>query len=165
MALSFPRSVRALGSDRFRPSLITLALVCILLIIWLGWFFFTPVPVYESSSTLRVERNGFVVVTFPAATLRRLHAGQPATLQITAPGSPAETLEGEVIRVRPAGTTGEGTVQVHFAALTPLPAGAQAAVQVQSALTTPAGLLLQAIREPAALAAQAAPATTGTPTP
>ncbi len=51
MAIAFPRSIRALGNDRFRPSLVTLVLTILFLLAWFGWFFFRANPYH------RIERK------------------------------------------------------------------------------------------------------------
>lgn len=54
-APSFPRTRRALRADGFRPGLVGLSVVLLLLALWAAWLVFARVPVYEVSDKARVE--------------------------------------------------------------------------------------------------------------
>lgn len=162
MAIAFPRSIRALGNDRFRPSLVTLLLTSFLLLAWFAWFFLAPIPQYESGTNLKLGRNGIVLATFPETVHARLRAGQPAILQLNTPNEPAATYEGQVMRVQDTAPT----AQLYFPSLAQVPAIAQAAARVEIESTTPAALVIQAIRKSStSLNAAPPPAAAATPTP
>jgi membrane fusion protein (multidrug efflux system) len=55
MALPFSRSMRSLEDDSFRPSALVVALAAILTAAWGFWFCCADVPVYELSTTARLE--------------------------------------------------------------------------------------------------------------
>jgi len=55
MPTSFSRSLRSLQADRFRWSLLAVAVFISLLGLWLGWFFFARVALYEVSDEARLE--------------------------------------------------------------------------------------------------------------
>lgn len=164
MAIEFPRSIRALGNDRFRPSLVTLIITSLLLLAWFAWFFFAPIARYETSTNFKLGRNGAVTVIVPTATLARLQVGQNATLQFNVAGQAGTTYNGQVQRIQTTGSSAE----LYFRELAQPPANAQGTVQIEVESTTPAALLLQAIRQSAAslnaAPASATPAAT-TPTP
>lgn len=146
MAIDFPRSIRALGNDRFRPSLVTLMITSLLLVAWFGWFFFAPIGQYETSNNFKIGRNGSVTVTLPTATVSRVQTGQNATLQLNPSAGASTTYNGQVLRIPNNGTTAE----LYFRELAQVPANAQGTVQIEVETTTPAALLLQAIRQSAA---------------
>jgi hypothetical protein len=82
MALSFSRSMRSLHSDSFRPSLVTLIVVSILIAAWLVWLTFAPVTLYETSQDYQLQRDGSLVVRFPAQAMARFRPGQMANLAL-----------------------------------------------------------------------------------
>ena len=55
MPTSFSRSLRSLEADRFRGSLLGIAVGLVLLALWLAWFFFARVALYEISDQARIE--------------------------------------------------------------------------------------------------------------
>lgn len=161
MAISFSRSIRALGNDRFRPSLVTLIITSLLLVAWFGWFLFAPIAQNEPITNLKIGRNGTVTVTLSATGVSRVHVGQNATLQLIAEN---KTYTGQVLRVPNSGTTAE----LYFRELTQVPTNAQGTVQIEVGTTTPAALLLQSIRQSATslnAAPASSPATTVATTP
>ena len=83
MAISFPRSMRSLQSDSFRPSLATLIIASVLIVAWFAWLVFASVTLYETSQDWQVQRDGSLIVRFPQETIARLHPGQRATLQVS----------------------------------------------------------------------------------
>jgi hypothetical protein len=147
MAIAFPRSIRALGNDRFRPSNVTLLISILFLLVWFGWFFLVPIPTYEASTNFKLGRNGSVAVTFPASALSRVQAGQPAILELNAPDQTKTTYQGEVLRKPAAAENTASTLELYFPDFAQAPANAQGTVRVEIESTTPAALLLQAVRQ------------------
>ncbi|MBP7688827.1 MAG: hypothetical protein KA765_13000 [Thermoflexales bacterium] len=82
MSISFSRSTRALNQDSFRPGLVGLAVIMLVLIVWLGWFFLARVPLYETGRVVQVKRDGTLLVAFSPDVLARLSPGQTATVQL-----------------------------------------------------------------------------------
>lgn len=149
MAIAFPRSIRALGNDRFRPSLVTLVITMLFLFVWFGWFFFAQIPTYEDTTNFKPGRNGSVTATFPAPALARLKEGQKAILDLNSPGQANVSYQGQVLRQRTAAQNTASTLELFFAELPQVPATAQGTVRVEIDTTTPAALLLQAVRQSA----------------
>jgi hypothetical protein len=162
MALAFPRSLRALGNDRFRPSLVMLFITAGLLLLWLGWFFLGQIPIYASSSTFRVARNGMVNATFPSATLTQIETGQKATLEVTAPAASSGLYVGDVLEVSDQPETQtqaqNGNVQLYFEELITPTADITGTIQVEADSVSPAALLLRAVRQSTAALNTTAPA-------
>lgn len=158
MAIEFPRSVRALRNDRFRPSLAALTVTTVLLGAWLIWFFFSQIAVYESSTTFTLQSNGLVSATFPARVSARVMVDQPASVRLDVPGEPSITYSGRVARVNAPRGASEGTVEIYFDADGALPANAEGVVQVQVESVSPAALVIQAVRQSAQASSPAAPA-------
>jgi hypothetical protein len=163
MAIAFPRSIRALGSDRFRPTRATSLISAALALAWLGWFWLAPIPVYESSSLLQFGRNGMVEAAFSTQILPRLAPGQAATLRVDAPGESAASYTGQVLRINTEEARGELNVTLYFEALFPPPPEAQGTVQVQVSATTPVAFIWKTIRERGALPAPFSPTSTPAP--
>ena len=55
MSATFSHSLRSLNADGFRPSIIGLLLAAALLSLWVGWFLFARVTLYEVTDTARLE--------------------------------------------------------------------------------------------------------------
>jgi hypothetical protein len=165
MAIEFPRSIRALGNDRFRPSLVTLGMTMLFLLVWFGWFFLAQIPTYESSTNFKIGRNGSVAVTFPAAAVSRLKEGQKAAMELDAPDQTKTTYEGQILRKQTAAQSTDSTVELYFPELAQLPANAQGTVRVEIETTTPVGLLLQAVRQSSGSLNSPSPSATPTPSP
>lgn len=161
MAIAFPRSLRALNNDRFRPSRTALIIATILLLVWMGWFFFGQIPLTETSTELSLEREGILSATFPGAAIDKMQVEQPASVRVDEQGKSSRMLNGRVYRVEPAHGQATSTVSIYFDAPPTLPAKIQGQVQVQVDTISPAALILQAIHLPG----QSEPAPTSTPTP
>ena len=70
--------MRSLNTDGFTASLVGLAVMVILLLLWGGWFFLVRVPLYESSQTAQLTGPQLVTAIFPAEALGDLQRGQAA---------------------------------------------------------------------------------------
>lgn len=148
MAIAFPRSLRALNNDRFRPSRIALIIATLLLLVWMGWFFFGQIPLYETSTELSSAREGILSATFPAAAIDKIQVEQTASVRLDEPGKSSQTYNGRVYRVEPARGQPTSTVSIYFDSPPTLPDKIQGQVQVQVDTFSPAALVLQAIRLP-----------------
>lgn len=82
MAISFNQSTRALQSDREWASLLIATSALGLLLLWLAWFLWAPVSLYETGVLVGVTRRGLVVANFPVQATERLRQGQLALLRV-----------------------------------------------------------------------------------
>jgi hypothetical protein len=55
MSATFSHSLRSLGADGFRHSIIGLLFAAVVLGSWLGWAFLARVTLYEVTDTARLE--------------------------------------------------------------------------------------------------------------
>jgi hypothetical protein len=78
MAVPFPRATRALNADRFRYTLISLAVAGILLICWCFWFFGATIKFTESSEDVWLGDGEVLVAAFPNEKLKHISRGQSA---------------------------------------------------------------------------------------
>jgi hypothetical protein len=95
MSLSFSRSTRALVSDTFRPSLVGMLLGVLVLGLWGAWFALARTPLYETTATAQLNREGDVIARFEPGPFARVRPGQPATVIDTVTGQSrrAEVME------------------------------------------------------------------------
>lgn len=145
MALAFPRSLRSLKRDSFRPSLITLSITIVLVVAWCVWFLFSAIPMYEASTNFSVQRDGSLQVSFGDNILKRLQAGSPATLEIKQSGGVTK-YNGTVMDILPSNRTRTGAAYIIFDTGKLLKPDTQGQVQIQIESITPAQLLLRAIQ-------------------
>lgn len=172
MAIAFPRSLRALNNDRYRPSLFALGITTGLLLVWLGWFFFGRISIYESTTTFTLKRGGIVSAVFTPEQLERIEPEQKATLRVNDSDDSSTTFEGQVSKVVPARGETPGTAEIVLENAPAPPSssnsgqGAESVegeVQVEVETILPATLLLRAVRQAAPSLAPAAPAAQPTP--
>ena len=144
MSIAFSRTTRSMNQDSFRPGLVGLATLILILVAWLAWFFLAPIPLYETSREFQVRRSGTLLVTFPPESLGRILPGQKAALSLSgAGGHPDQLYSAEVMNVP---GRGEDAVEVYLfsppdaLAQQPLPPGL---VKVEVETVSPATLLLR----------------------
>lgn len=89
MSLSFSRSMRSLHSDSFRPSLVTLIIVSVLVAAWLAWLVFAPITLYATSSDWQSQRDGSLIVRLPQEAIARVRPGQTAIVEIQNNANPS----------------------------------------------------------------------------
>lgn len=82
MALPFNQSTRALQADREWSTLLVTASILVLLLLWLAWFVWAPVSLYETGVLVSVTRGGMVIANFPVQASLRLQPGQLAFLRV-----------------------------------------------------------------------------------
>jgi len=102
MALPFNQSTRALQADRELAPLAIAASALVLMMLWLAWFVWAPVSLYEMGELVYVTRRGMVVASFPAQAADRLHPGQLAFLSVqddTAPALPPSSTQQTVTAI------------------------------------------------------------------
>lgn len=119
MSISFSRSTRSITNDSFRPSLVALAIGIIFLFAWGGWMTFSRIPVYDSSTDIRLGRDGSITAKFSADQFAEIRAGQDATVIGTAP---EEIYRAQVMEVanRSSNRMEPNTVRLHVYASPPL---------------------------------------------
>lgn len=146
MAIAFPRSLRALNGDRFRPSLWALGVTTVLVLAWIVWFFFGSVPIYETSSEVSETPDGLLAARFPAEPFARLAPNQTATLQFS-DGTVTKSYGGTVERVdAPIGSTpGTALIFLNTNARLPQPLVGQVRIEVET--LSPLSYALRAVQK------------------
>lgn len=145
MALAFPRSLRSLKQDDYRPSLITLGVTIVLVVAWSIWFFLAAIPMYEASTNFSVQRDGSIQVSFADAVLTRLKVGSPAILEVTRSAGVSK-FNGTVMDIVPSNRTRSGAAYIVFDTGKLLAPDTVGKLQVQVENVSPAQLLLRAIQ-------------------
>jgi len=74
--------MRALRLDSFRATRIGLAFAILIMLALIVWFFVAKVTLYEVSSSLEMNADGKLLVTFPKEARSRLRPGMPAILRL-----------------------------------------------------------------------------------
>lgn len=142
MAIAFPRSLRALRQNSFRPTLIILGLAMLLLSLWGLWFFGSRLPLYVTANSWQVQRNGALAAQFDAQTLARLRPGQPAWVKFPANGpTPAQTLTAQVFDVP---LSADEPVILYLTGAQALPPNINGTLEVAVEYVSPAVLTLRA---------------------
>jgi hypothetical protein len=162
MAIAFPRSLRALDNDRFRPSLIVLGITLAVLGAMLIWFFFGSVPVTESFSSVIIDAQGLVRVSVPADHVTAIVPSTKATVQVLSDGKVTKTYTGYVTRVEPGNGQPNGDVVVYLGTPERLPESTQVRVSIQTETLSPLAYAVRAVQQsnPAQLNPFAQPAPT-----
>ncbi len=148
MTAQFSRTMRSLEADGRRMALAPFAVIMLLLGVWGYWFWFSRLPVYETTRSITVDRNGTVVATVPSAPAGRIRAGQAATLRVDgATGAAAEPLAAMVSDVATLpGGAGE-RAELFLKAATEVKPGTTGEVQIQVDQISPATIALRAISQ------------------
>lgn len=116
MALPFARSTRALHTDRSSPALIVLVLAILLLGLWMAWFFWSSITLYETGQIVGATRRGTLVAAFPARVGARMQPGQLAVLKRQDNAEqPATNIPAVLMEVR--NKVVDGQIQVDLAPL------------------------------------------------
>ncbi len=79
--------MRSLNADSFRPSLLKMVAAVLLLGMWLAWFIFARVTLYETSTDIRILETDGVAAYFPAEKAQQLRGGQLALMRLDDVGS------------------------------------------------------------------------------
>jgi len=85
MAVPFAQTSRSLKADRGIASLVFLATVSLLLIVWLVWAFTANFSVYAVSDTTQIRLDDTITVLFSADAGQELRNGQKALVYLDAP--------------------------------------------------------------------------------
>jgi hypothetical protein len=84
MTVKFSRSVRSIQADNLVPVLVGIIFFTLLMVGWIGWFFFAQIATYETSSRAMYQQEGYIVAEFSPSAQERIRRGQRASLQLTA---------------------------------------------------------------------------------
>ena len=148
MTAQFSRTMRSLEADGRPMALAPFAVIVLLLGVWAYWFWGARLPVYETTRSISVDRNGTVVATVPAVPAGRIRTGQAATLRLDgATGADAEPLKAMVsdVDTLPGGAGERAELFIKSAA--ELKPGATGEVQIQVDQISPATIALRAISQ------------------
>ena len=89
-----------MNQDSFGPGLVALAVLLLLLIAWMAWFFLASIPLYETSREFQARRDKTLLVTFSPAALGRIRPGQKAVLSLDgSSGNSAQIFQAEVLNL------------------------------------------------------------------
>lgn len=146
MAIAFPRSLRALDNDRFRPSLITLGITLSILGAILVWFFLGSVPILETFTDVKFQSDGLLYLSVPADQLARIIPSSKATIQILAAGRVTKTYSGYVTRAEPANGQANGRVVVYLGTNERLPDTTKAQISIQTETLSPLAYAVRAVQ-------------------
>jgi hypothetical protein len=139
--IAFARTIRALDADDFRASKIGSFFAILLLALWTWWFFTPRVPQYETSTHLELDHNS-AIADFPPTT--QIHPGQPA--QIISPDGVTIQAQVENVRNEPTVTHVEFNLLLSAQSPAPSPQPLRATASIEVARSSPASIVLRAIR-------------------
>lgn len=74
--------MRALDSNRFQATALFAASTALLLAVWMAWFCFAQITLYQHSETATLQNAGYVLATFSPTMLEHLAVGQTALFQL-----------------------------------------------------------------------------------
>ncbi|MBI4322227.1 MAG: hypothetical protein HY675_27355 [Chloroflexi bacterium] len=144
MSIAFSRSMRSLANDRIAPTLVGVVVLTALIGLWSAWFLLARIPLYETSRTVQVNRDGSLTATFPADGLARIRPGQPATLHLGGSGEEAsQPLRAVVMDVTTRPQNGQGQVRLHVYSPARLTEVGPGQVRIEVAAISPAGLVVR----------------------
>ena len=81
MSIPFSRTIRSLNADNMRAIQVGLAILALLMVAWLFWFFLARVSFYEISKTAQLTQEGIIIADFSPQALVRIRQGQSATFR------------------------------------------------------------------------------------
>jgi hypothetical protein len=145
MAIPFSRSTRSMNHDRFLPNLVGILLICLVLILWMVWFFTGQLAVYTTTINYSIREDGMLLGIFPAASLAQIAPGQSAELILPPQnGKSSDPIQAEVMNI-PA-SAGE-PVEVYLFSPA-LPAGTPTGqLKILMGKTTPAQMIWNSIQK------------------
>lgn len=143
MAIPFSRTVRSMYHDSFRPSLIAVTIIGLLLLFWMTWFFMGRLPIYATSSDFQVQEDGMLMANFPAASFEGLRPGQTGEFVPTMAG--ANTQSPIRVQIMDVPASPAEPVEVYLDAAELLPPGQTGSIKVLVGRITPAKLLWRSI--------------------
>lgn len=149
MSIEFSRSMRALDAHSFRNALWRLLGTALLLGLWLAWFFFARIAVFEVSQTAMLHKGDKIEAYFPTTALIHVQPGQSARMRCddfvwSQYGTVAATVTSVAQEIK------QGTVRVELEVNTdahraiPLQPGLTGAVEIAYERVSPATLVLRA---------------------
>ena len=144
MAIPFSRSTRSMNHDRFLPNLVGILLICLVLILWMAWFFTGQLAVYATTINYTVREDGMLLGNFPPASLAQISPGQPAELILPPQnGKSSDPIQAEVMNV----PTSPGEPVEIYLFSEALPAGAPSGqLKILMGKITPAQMIWNSIQ-------------------
>ena len=143
MAIPFSRTVRSMNHDRFRPGLVVIIFLGLILLAWMIWLFTGNLPIFASSQDLKVGENGNLQVQFPAESFSGLTTGQTGTFISSIQTSPSSApLEVQIMAVPFSSREG---VEVYVFATEKIPSNVTGTVKILVGEITPAMLVWSSI--------------------
>lgn len=115
MSMPFAHSIRALHTDREGPAVIILISAMLLLALWLLWFLWASIPLYESGQVIGVTRYGALIANFSGQPSTQIQPGQTALIRSLSTVDGVETVQTTpalVMLVNPGGESGELSVEL-----------------------------------------------------
>jgi hypothetical protein len=143
MAIPFSRTTRSMNHDSFRPSLIAITIIALLLVVWMTWFFMGRLPIYATSTDFQVQEDGLLMVNFPVTSFESIRPGQKGEFIPTVAGAIKQpTVHIQIMDV-PASSA--EPVEVYLESANPLAAGQTGSIKVLVGQITPAEMLWRSI--------------------
>jgi hypothetical protein len=118
MSMPFTRSIRALRTDREWPALTILISALALLGLWLIWFSWASIPLYETGRITNVSRYGVIIALFSTEAATHLQPGQVGLIRSMEESNTEELAQGSPAMVMLVNHSDEnGQVEVELASL------------------------------------------------
>ncbi len=144
MAIPFSRSTRSINHDRFQPGIIAIVLICLVLVMWITWFFLGELTIYTSTMNYTTRDDGMLLGKFPAASLSQITPGQAAELILpTQNGKNMAPIQAEVMNVP---TSASEPVEIYVFSSEPELAVQKGQLKILLGKTSPARLIWRSIQ-------------------
>jgi hypothetical protein len=143
MAIPFSRTTRSMKHDSYRPSLIAVTIIGLLLVVWMTWFFMGRLPIYATSTDFKVQEDGLLIVNFPATSFENIRPGQNGEFVPTVAG--ANKPSPIPIQIMDVPASSAEPVEVYLESANLLAAGQTGSIKVLLGQITPAEMLWRSI--------------------
>lgn len=135
MTIPFSRSIRSMRDENRISSIVAIALLSIILILWLAWFFRGEIPVYAKASSFTLMENGLIEAYFPEQVMADILPGQSVEVMLGAgETNAAPTLKGELSSLP---TYPGDPVIIYMYHVVPANPGPSSSLRVITGTTTP----------------------------
>ena len=89
-----------MNHDRFLPNLIAIISICLVLVLWMIWFFSGQLAIYTTTVDYKIRDDGMLLGNFPTANLSQIMPGQQAELILPPQnGKIIQPIKGEVMNI------------------------------------------------------------------
>lgn len=151
MASPFSRTLRSLNADSYLVSMVSLTIALVLLLLWLAWFVFAQITLYETSNTFKIVNDETVLVYFPHSAQTQIQPGQAALLRLDVPiGAEAATIPAMVMDVEIPLTAQQIVAELYvMSQFSPIPLrdGLTGKIDIEVEHISPATLVMRATRQ------------------